>query len=140
LPDLVQSIILGLAFAISGVFILAVCFQAFFKGSSLRGQEPIRSSLRGQEPIKSYDTLSEFHRGLARSFGFYNDEWPHQSLDDRTPAAVYRGVGAPRAGRDSSDGSPFRGLDNGVLLNRADASRELLRRSMLSYTLVTLDS
>jgi putative transposase len=31
------------------------------------------------------------HRGLARYFAFYNDERPHQSLDYRTPAAVYRG-------------------------------------------------
>jgi putative transposase len=41
--------------------------------------------------IQGYDTVPELHRGLARYFAFYNDERPHQSLDYRTPAAVYRG-------------------------------------------------
>jgi putative transposase len=37
--------------------------------------------------------VPELHRGLARYFGFYNGERLHQSLDYRTPAAVYRGAG-----------------------------------------------
>ena len=41
--------------------------------------------------IQGYDTVPGLHRGLARYFGFYNDERPHQSLGYRTPAAVYRG-------------------------------------------------
>ena len=42
--------------------------------------------------IQGYDTVPGLHRGLARYFAFYNDERPHQSLDYRTPAAVYRGT------------------------------------------------
>jgi putative transposase len=42
--------------------------------------------------IQWYDTVPGLHRGLARYFTFYNDERPHQSLDYRTPAAVYRGT------------------------------------------------
>jgi putative transposase len=44
--------------------------------------------------IKVYDAVPELHRGLGRYFGFYNDERPHQSLDYRTPAAVYRATRA----------------------------------------------
>jgi putative transposase len=42
--------------------------------------------------IRGYDTVPGLHRGLARYFAFYNEERPHQSLDYRTPAAVYRGT------------------------------------------------
>jgi putative transposase len=42
--------------------------------------------------IQGYDTVPGLRRGLARYFAFYNDERPHQSLDYRTPAAVYRGT------------------------------------------------
>ena len=41
--------------------------------------------------IRGYEAVPELYRGLARYFAFYNDERPHQSLDYRTPAAVYRG-------------------------------------------------
>ena len=47
--------------------------------------------------IRGYNAVPELHRGLGRYFGFYNDERLHQSLDYRTPAAVYRGIGATRA-------------------------------------------
>ena len=43
--------------------------------------------------IRGYETVPELQRGLARYFGFYNGERLHQSLDYRTPAAVYRGAG-----------------------------------------------
>jgi putative transposase len=43
--------------------------------------------------IRGYETVPELHRGMGRYFGFYNEERLHQSLDDRTPAAVYRGSG-----------------------------------------------
>jgi putative transposase len=46
--------------------------------------------------IQGYDTVPGLHRGLARYFAFYNDERPHQSLDYRTPAAVYRGSGVEK--------------------------------------------
>ncbi len=42
--------------------------------------------------IQGYDTVPGLQRGLARYFAFYNDDRPHQSLDYRTPAAVYRGT------------------------------------------------
>jgi putative transposase len=38
-----------------------------------------------------YDAVPEPHRGLVLHFGFYNDDRPHESLDYRAPAAVYRG-------------------------------------------------
>ena len=44
--------------------------------------------------IRGYETVPELHRGLAGYFAFYNHERPHQSLDYRTPAAVYRGTTA----------------------------------------------
>src|SRR5512135_1581542 len=47
--------------------------------------------------LRGYEAVPEMHRGLGRYFGFYNDERLHQSLGYRTPAAVYRGVGATRA-------------------------------------------
>ena len=46
--------------------------------------------------IRGYEAVPELHRGLGRYFGFYNDERPHQSLDYRTPAAVYRGTTAKK--------------------------------------------
>jgi putative transposase len=46
--------------------------------------------------IQGYDSVPGLHRGLARYFGFYNDERPHQSLGYRTPAAVYRGTTAKK--------------------------------------------
>jgi putative transposase len=44
--------------------------------------------------IRGYEAVSELLRGLTRYFAFYNDERLHQSLDYRTPATVYRGIGA----------------------------------------------
>jgi putative transposase len=47
--------------------------------------------------IRGYETVAELRRGLARYFAFYNDDRLHQSLDYRTPAAVYQGVAAKKA-------------------------------------------
>jgi putative transposase len=47
--------------------------------------------------IRGYETVPELYRGLGRYFGFYNHERLHQSLEYRTPAAVYGKVGATRA-------------------------------------------
>jgi len=47
--------------------------------------------------IWCYETVPELRLGLGRYFVFYNEERPHQSLGDRTPAAVYREVGAKKA-------------------------------------------
>ena len=39
--------------------------------------------------IQNYETVPELRLGLGRYFGFYNEERPHQSLENRTPDAVY---------------------------------------------------
>ena len=43
--------------------------------------------------IRGYESVAELRAGLARYFGFYNEERRHQSLGYRTPAEVYRAVG-----------------------------------------------
>ena len=40
--------------------------------------------------LKGYATMGELMIGLARYFDFYNSERPHQSLNNETPATVYR--------------------------------------------------
>lgn len=47
-----------------------------------------------QEEIypKAHATVPALYRGLHTYFEFYNHERPHQSLNDRTPAAVYTAV------------------------------------------------
>jgi len=40
--------------------------------------------------IKLYDLVPELVTGLTAYFRFYDEERPHQSLDYRTPGAVYR--------------------------------------------------
>jgi putative transposase len=37
-----------------------------------------------------YEDVPQLRRGLGRYFPYYNEQRPHQSLDDQTPAAVYR--------------------------------------------------
>jgi putative transposase len=37
-----------------------------------------------------YEGVPQLQRGLGRYFVFYNGERLHQSLDYRTPAAVYQ--------------------------------------------------
>ena len=39
--------------------------------------------------LKGYSNAMELMIGLAEYFVFYNDERPHQSLRNRTPAGVY---------------------------------------------------
>jgi len=39
--------------------------------------------------LSSYQNLTEAYVGLAEYFQFYNHTRPHQSLDNRSPAAVY---------------------------------------------------
>ena len=46
--------------------------------------------------IRGYEAVPGLYRGLGRYFAFYNDERPHQSLDYRTPAAVYRATTTTR--------------------------------------------
>lgn len=40
--------------------------------------------------IKDYDLVPELVSGLTVYFRFYDEDRPHQSLDYRTPAEVYR--------------------------------------------------
>jgi putative transposase len=44
--------------------------------------------------LRGYETVPQLYEGLGRYFPHYNTERMHQSLDYRTPAAVYRGVPA----------------------------------------------
>jgi putative transposase len=39
--------------------------------------------------LKDYESVSEARAGLERYFRFYNQERLHQSLEYRTPAAVW---------------------------------------------------
>jgi putative transposase len=39
--------------------------------------------------LKDYQTVTEVRSGIENYFRFYNQERLHQSLDDRTPAALY---------------------------------------------------
>jgi transposase InsO family protein len=43
--------------------------------------------------LKDYPSVAELESGLTSWFRFYNHERPHQSLEYRTPAEVYRGPG-----------------------------------------------
>jgi putative transposase len=47
--------------------------------------------------LRGYEDVPCLRRGLERYFVFYNEERLHQSLGYRTPAVVYRRVGAIRA-------------------------------------------
>ena len=42
--------------------------------------------------LHAYVTLAEAHAGIGAWIRFYNVRRPHQSLDNRTPMEVYRGV------------------------------------------------
>jgi putative transposase len=44
--------------------------------------------------LHGYEAVPQLHAGLGRYFSFYNTERLHQSLDYRTPAAVYRKAAA----------------------------------------------
>jgi len=46
--------------------------------------------------LRDYQTVDDARQGLSRYLAFYNHERPHQSLDYRTPAHVYRD--GPRVG------------------------------------------
>jgi putative transposase len=37
-----------------------------------------------------YETAPELYRGLIKFFHYYNEQRPHQALEDRTPGEVYR--------------------------------------------------
>ena len=39
--------------------------------------------------LRAYETPTELRTGLAQYFTFYNQDRPHQSLDDRVPVEVF---------------------------------------------------
>ena len=45
--------------------------------------------------IKSYDTVPQLYLGLSDYFLFYNEERPHQGLNNRVPADLYLGKEMP---------------------------------------------
>jgi putative transposase len=47
--------------------------------------------------IQGYESVPELQRGLKRYFGFYNEERLHQSLEYRSPGAVFRGISVTTA-------------------------------------------
>ena len=52
--------------------------------------ERLRRSLKYEEVyLKDYASATEARAGIAGYFRFYNPERLHQSLDYRTPAAIY---------------------------------------------------
>lgn len=52
--------------------------------------ERLWRSLKYEEVyLKDYETVTEAHAGIERYFRFYNHERLHQSLEYRTPAAIY---------------------------------------------------
>ena len=52
--------------------------------------ERLWRSLKYEEVyLKDYVSVKEAREGIGRYFRFYNHERLHQSLDYRTPAAVY---------------------------------------------------
>ena len=56
--------------------------------------ERLWRSLKYEEVyLKDYTSVAEARAGIARYFQFYNHERLHQSLDYRTPAAIYWGRG-----------------------------------------------
>jgi putative transposase len=54
--------------------------------------ERLWRSLKYEEVyLRDYRLVSEARAGISRYFQFYNYERPHQSLEYRTPADLYRG-------------------------------------------------
>ena len=52
--------------------------------------ERLWRSLKYEEVyLKDYQSVSEARAGIQKYFRFYNQERPHQSLEYRTPAAIY---------------------------------------------------
>ncbi len=53
--------------------------------------ERLWRSLKYEEVyLNDYQLLNEARLGIERWFRFYNYERPHQSLEYRTPAAIYK--------------------------------------------------
>jgi len=69
--------------------------------------ERLWRSLKYEEVyLKDYASVTEARAGIARYFQFYNHERWHQSLDYRTPAAIYSGRACnPMGGRPSFSAS-----------------------------------
>ena len=61
--------------------------------------------------LKEYATGDEVYEGLTRYFEFYGHERPHQSLENRTPYAVYQWALARARSVASGSGWPRREID-----------------------------
>jgi len=60
--------------------------------------------------LKGYASMGELMVGLADYFAFYNGERPHQSLENKTPDAVYRSA----IGGGAVDAVPLQGNLSGA--------------------------
>jgi len=77
--------------------------------------------------LREYSPGREAPQGLGRSLGVYNDERLQQALGDRTPTAVYRGVGQD---------CPSNGMAGGEAYTPTEASEHnnlAMRLSHLTY-------
>ena len=54
----------------------------FWESAGLRCPAPLNY-------IKAYGSVTEARQGIGGWLGFYNERWPHQALDYRTPRAVH---------------------------------------------------
>jgi putative transposase len=61
-------------------------------GCSLTIERLWRSVKYEEVYLNDYDCGEVAYDGLARYFGFYNTERPHQALSYRTPEEVYAGL------------------------------------------------
>lgn len=72
-----------------------ICISMDGKGRALDNifVERLWRSVKYEEVyIKQYQSMQQAREGLAAYFRFYNEERPHQSLGDRTPAEVHQAV------------------------------------------------
>jgi hypothetical protein len=56
----------------------------FWESAGLRCPAPLTF-------LKAYDAAIEPRRGIGKWLEFYDDEWPHQALDYRTPREIFEG-------------------------------------------------
>ncbi len=71
--------------------------------------ERLWRSLKHEEVyLKDYTTVEEAKQGIKNYFQFYNHERQHQSLDYRTPAAIYRKGETESPGMTTSSSLRFR--------------------------------
>ena len=79
-------------------------------GQRVRGAAVAEREVRGRLPAAATRRCRSCRRGWGGTSPFYNEERPHQSLDYRTPAAVYREgrAGGSRRGEEAFFFAPHR--------------------------------